>query len=293
MKIFLFVLAVALCGWMPTARAGDAQAPYGELVIYPRLSLDNHTFDRIYHVSLAVAPALELHPWRGAKWTGQVVLPVWSNDSGSEQQRVRAGVTTMEQEVQVGSRFLTRVTVGLFTNHRCGVDVRAAYLWLPPGRVTWLGTVLLTARAGYTGLYVCDARTRYFERWHTPSGALGLDYYPHGRATRIEAQYLCDPYGRRGGRLDLTRRFRTVAVGFYGELVRSDYNVGFHLAVRFRSARSRPEARLRVRGPYYWDWQYTMKSKSYHPGYLDDYETTPDWNHAVPFYAPLLGAEWP
>jgi hypothetical protein len=266
-----------------------AGRPYGELVLYPRLSLDNHTLDCIYHVSLALAPALEVHPWRGAQLTGQVVLPLWSNDRGSEQRRVRAGVNTLRQDVLLGERLFLRATVGLFTNHRAGVDLRGAYLlWRPDAISERLGTCLLTAEAGYTGQFVCDTRTRYFERWNRWSGAFGLDYYPYGAATRIELQHLYDWEGRQGWRADLTRRFRTVAVGFYAVTAEREYNVGFHFAIRFRSARPRGDARLRVRGPHYWDWQYTMKSKSYNPGYLQTYETSPDWNHADPLGRRLL-----
>jgi hypothetical protein len=261
----------------------ESGSPYGELVLYPRLSLDNHTLDRIYHVSVSLAPALEVPPWRGAQLTGQVVLPVWSNDRGSEQRRVRVGVNTFRQEVVLGKRLVVRATVGMFTNHRAGIDLRAAYLlWRPDAISAALGTCLLTAETGYTGLFICDTRTRYFERWNRWSGAVGLDYYPYDKATRIELQHLYDLEGRQGWRADWTRRFRTVAVGFYALTVQRAYNVGFHLAIRFRSARPRGEARLRLRGPYYWDWQYTMKSKSYNPGYLQTYETTPDWNHADP-----------
>jgi hypothetical protein len=271
-------------------RHAEPFRPYGELVLYPKLSLDNHTLDVIYHVSLSLAPALELHPWPGGKLTGQIILPLWTNDHGSEQRRVRAGVNTLQQELRLGRRLLTRATVGLFTNHRAGVDLRAAYLWLTPETpLAFRGTCLLTAEAGCTGLYICDSRTRYFERWRQWSGAVGLDYFHHPTATRLELRHLYTVRGEPGWRADLTRHFRTVALGFYGLTIRRDYNLGFHFAIRFRSARPRPEARLRVRGPYYWDWQYTMKSKSYHPGYASTYETTPDWNHADPFGRQLLG----
>lgn len=286
LSVLLFTISICI-----KTNAQEPAMPYGEVVLYPMLSLDNHTLDCIYHYSLSLAPALEIHPWRGGKLTGQVIVPLMSNDRGSQQRRLRAGVNTVQQTVR-WQRLLVRAAVGLFTNHRSGIDVRAAWLMAGPEcPLTGGGACLLTGEAGYTGLFICDSRIRYFERWNQWSGACGIDYYNRAIYTRFEVRTIFDLNGRQGWRADVTRRFRRAAIGFYGNTIGGDRNVGFHFAVKLRNS-GRQSGRLSLRAPEYWDWQYTMKSKSYHQGYGNYYETSPDWNHAVVFGSELCPAAY-
>ncbi len=271
----LLLLLFPMAGWGQTFRR------YGEVVLYPMLSLDNHTLDKIYHYSLTVGPALELVPWRNARGTVQLLVPIASNDRGSEQRRLRAGVNTLQQTLYFGQQCIARATVGLFTNHRSGIDLKTAYL-LP------IKDFFITGQVGYTGEFICDSRQQVFERWNRLTGAYGVDYLHRASRMRYEVQRIHDLNGDQQYRVDITRIFRQAAVGFYGFAIDRSYNLGFHFAIRLQRVQPRNDPRgLRVRAPYYVDWQYTMKSKSYHRGYGNYYETAPDWNHAYVFWHDL------
>jgi len=251
-----------------------------EIVFYPLVTLDNHSFDKIYHYSLSVAPAVEFHTWKGGKITMQTVFPLMSNDRHSEQTRIHAGINTFEQTVRIGKRMVGRVTAGLFSAHRCGVDLKIAGL-LPRC------DVFLTGQCGYTGYFVLDKRRQLFERWNRLTWAFGADYYVSRWQTQGELQYIRYLSGDRGIRGDVTRFFKGLAIGFYGIVIHDSYNMGFHFAVRLKGVRREPHRRFRVRAPYYFDWQYSMKSKTYFSNYGSYYETAPDWHHANIFWHEL------
>lgn len=251
-----------------------------EIVFYPLVTLDNHSFDKIYHYSLSVAPAAECHPWKGGKITLQTVLPLKSNDRSSEQTRIHAGINTFEQTFTVGKGVIGRFTAGMFSAHRCGVDLKMACL-LPRSEV------FLTGQCGYTGYFVLDRRQQLFERWNRLTWAWGADYYLLRWQLQTELQYVRYLSGDRGIRGDVTRFFKGVAIGFYSIAIRDSYNIGFHFAVRLKGVRRDDSRRFRVRAPYYFDWQYSMKSKSYFSNFGSYYETAPDWHHANVFWHAL------
>lgn len=61
-----------------------------ELVLYPQISLSNSWLDKIYGAVINIAPAVEARLWKGAAFTGQVILPVWNNMVG-QMDYIRAG----------------------------------------------------------------------------------------------------------------------------------------------------------------------------------------------------------
>ena len=61
-----------------------------ELVLYPQISLTNSWLDKIYGAVINIAPAVEARLWKGAAFTGQVILPVWNNMVG-QMDYIRAG----------------------------------------------------------------------------------------------------------------------------------------------------------------------------------------------------------
>lgn len=74
-----------------------------------------------------IAPAVEARLWKGAAFTGQVILPVWNNMVG-QMDYIRAGVLTLSQEFGLPGGAFGRVTVGNFTNNRMGADLKLRYV---------------------------------------------------------------------------------------------------------------------------------------------------------------------
>lgn len=251
-----------------------------EIVFYPLVTLDNHSFDKIYHYSLSVGPAVEFHAWKGGKFTMQPVFPLLSNDRRSEQTRIHAGINTFEQTFRVGKGLVGRLSAGLFSSHRCGVDLKMACL-LPRSEI------FLTGQCGCTGYFILDRHRQLFERWKRLTWAFGTDYYITRWQTQTELQYIRYLSGDCGVRGDVTRFFKGLAIGFYGIAIRDSYNIGFHFAVRLKGVRRDGHRRFRVRAPYYFDWQYSMKSKTHFSNFGSYYETAPDWHHGNIFWHEL------
>ena len=47
-----------------------------DIVLYPEVSLENSTFDKLYSYRVNLSPAVEMDLWKGAKATAQVVFPI-------------------------------------------------------------------------------------------------------------------------------------------------------------------------------------------------------------------------
>ena len=110
-------------------RSDEVRMPWDgrvELVLYPQITLNNSWLDKIYGTVINIAPAVEARLWKGAAFTGQVILPVWNNMVG-QMDYIRAGVLTLSQEFGLPGGAFGRVTVGNFTNSRMGADLKLRY----------------------------------------------------------------------------------------------------------------------------------------------------------------------
>lgn len=97
-----------------------------DIVLYPEVSLENSTFDKLYSYRVNLSPAVEMDLWKGAKATAQVVFPIATNMKG-EYKKIRPGVMTISQEIRFRNNFLARIVAGNFTDHRIGAQAEVKY----------------------------------------------------------------------------------------------------------------------------------------------------------------------
>ncbi|WP_455640379.1 hypothetical protein [Parabacteroides sp.] len=225
-----------------------------DLVFYPQIGLANYRLDKLYVVDISLAPALEMQLWPGARFTGQVVFPVYNNLKG-EVDYIRPGILALSQSFRMRDNVFGSLHVGNFSDNRMGTAVELGYR---SDRGYWG----IGGEAGLTG-----SSTFYNGRWEVSNwkrvnfALKGYAYVPvwNVRFDVSVGQYV---YGDRGGRFDCMRYFGEVAVGLYAMYSGREVNGGFNFSVPL-PGRKRKRSRsfpVRVMLPEYFDWEYEAQS---------------------------------
>ncbi|MDL2241521.1 hypothetical protein LJB91_01270 [Bacteroidales bacterium OttesenSCG-928-L03] len=262
--------------------SGKLNSSFGkvDLVLYPQVQLTNSWYDKIYGAVFNLAPTLEIDLWKGASFTGQVIFPLWNNMTG-EMDYIRAGMLVFRQEYRFPRNIFTSFSVGNFNERRMGMDL-TAYYRSDNGR--WMAG----GNAGLTGSSTFYEGNWEVYRWRRVSGSLFLQYNEpfYGLQLDLAAHHYI--YGDEGVRLDCSRHFGKVAIGFYGMYSGGEVNGGFHFAVPISPKKLPRRRALRIRLPEYFDWEYEAQSgKKYTQKKLGRYyETRPDENRSQRHYIP-------
>ena len=225
-----------------------------DLVFYPQVGLANYRLDKLYVVDISLAPALEMQLWPGARFTGQVVFPVYNNLKG-EVDYIRPGILALSQSFRMRDNVFGSLHVGNFSDNRMGTAVELGYR---SNRGYWG----IGGEAGLTG-----SSTFYNGRWEVSDwervnfALKGYAYVPvwNVRFDVSVGQYV---YGDRGGRFDCMRYFGEVAVGLYAMYSGREVNGGFNFSIPL-PGRKRKRSRsfpVRVMLPEYFDWEYEAQS---------------------------------
>lgn len=259
-----------------------------DLVLYPRIALANYRLDKLYVVDISLAPALEMPLWPGAKFTGQVVFPVYNNLKG-EVDYIRPGILALSQSVRLHDNVFGCLSAGNFTDDRMGVAVELNYR---ANKGYWG----IGGKAGLTGSSTFYGGRWEVSDWKRVNFALKTFFYEPVYNLQFDlslGQYI---YGDRGGRFDCTRHFGEVSVGVYAMYSGREANGGFHFSIplpgrkRFRN-KNFP---IRIMLPEYFDWEYEAQSG---PDYMNrrlgrSYKTTNDEKDEYRFNPHFIKSNW-
>ncbi|NDV66979.1 YjbH domain-containing protein [Bacteroides sp. 224] len=252
-----------------------------DIVFYPDVTLENFSFDKLYHYAVDLSPALQTSPWKGAMITAQVVFPILTNMNG-EHTRIRPGVIALSQEIRFKKNWQGRVVAGNFTENRIGVQTELTYR-TPNGRFEIGGLI------GSTGYSEVNSKDGWYIGTNQRINAMlkGMLYMPQfNMEIKGEAgRYLYGDYGLRG---DLVRHFGEYAVGVYGMFVEGEVNGGFHFSIPLAGKSWKRNRMIRVKPADYFAAEYSVES---YGKYLDEkmgrtYHTRPDENRSARFYQP-------
>ena len=199
-----------------------------DIVVYPELKLKNLVITQIYQVLFNLNPAIEVSLWKGMKFIGQVIIPVY-NEYGSSYEQVRQGYIALSQSVRLPYNIFLTATIGTFNNYRWGGTLDAKYIFKDE-------RFSVDGRIGYTG------RSRFEDwRWKVSplkrftwniGGSFYWSEYNTSFSLKVE-QYLLS---EKGIRFDMVRNFRYVSIGFYGMKVQNAGNKGYNGGFRFQIA---------------------------------------------------------
>lgn len=253
-----------------------------DFVLYPQVMLANYRMDVLYVMALDLAPALEMQLWQGAKFTGQVIFPIYNNLKG-EMDYIRPGIIALSQSFRLYDNVTGQLSAGNFNADRMGVDALLSYR-------TTNGRFGLGIHAGLTGSSTFYDGRWQVSNWNRVNASVITTYYEPHYNLQFDlslGQYI---YGDKGGRLDCTRHFGEVSVGVFAMYSGKVVNGGFHFAIPLpgRTRKRSKNFPVRFMLPTYFDWEYEAQAtREYQERRLGQYyEVRPDENRSYHFFNP-------
>ena len=222
-----------------------------DIVLYPQIKAQFGNYDDPVESQLNLAPALETTLWQGASLMLQWIIPL-QNELDNEGDQSRPGLLTLKQELRLPYNIFASATTGYFTQHRYGLDIEILKLWAN-------GRWMLSGNVGYTGHACYLDKTWYYsnlDRWTWfLSGAyrfMNLDF-------TIQTTYGQFLYGDKGWRLDFSRQFGEVNVGFFVLKTEDGRNGGFNFSIPIFPMRRLKSYWIRISPEAYFPYEYRYR----------------------------------
>ncbi len=183
-----------------------------DITVYPVVSLINLIITQVYQSLWELKPALEVELWPGARFSYQLVVPVFTDFYENRYHLVHPGVISLSQRFRDPwhLNILGKFTIGQFTGNRFGAALEAS-CWFPNERF-WIDTQLgVVSSAMFVGF-----KWRYY--WE-PDFVWNLagNYYNPSLQTQFTLRAQKFLYGDYGLKFEMVRHFRHCSVGFYAE----------------------------------------------------------------------------
>jgi hypothetical protein len=184
-----------------------------DILIYPQLSFQNMDITKVYQAMFSLNPALEVSLWKGMKFTGQVILPLYVDTEGYAAynpiyKKVRPGFITFAQRFRLPYNIKGKATIGVFNQDQYGVDLQLFHPFKDE-RFSVEGQI------GYTGWGYWDGFSFKYNEQYQCTWSLGANFfwpkYDVNLSLKAE-QYLRN---EKGLRFDMVRHFKYASVGFY------------------------------------------------------------------------------
>ena len=195
-------------------------------MIYPQLSFKNLIITQIYQALFTLNPAIEVSFWKGMKFTGQIIVPVYNDGYGSLQDKVHPGFLTISQSFRLPYNIDGKVTLGYFNANRYGADLKLFRPFKSDERFS------LEGRLGYTGIGYWDGFHLFYDRDMIWTWTIGGNFYWPQYNTQFSLkaeQYLV---GEKGVKFEMIRHFRYASVGFYAmKAEKANTNGGFRFQI--------------------------------------------------------------
>ena len=250
-----------------------------DLVVHPYLGFGFGDFDDPVRLDLGVAPALAVNLWEGMSVTAQVVVP-FVEETDLRYGGVRPGIIAASQEVRLPLSTFARVSAGLFTRERYGLDVTTT-TYVAGGRAA------LTLRAGQTGFAALDGGTWLYSSPSVTTYSARVDgillpQYGLGAGVTV-GRYLSEEPGVRA---DLYRSFGEATVGVFALTSEGNPNVGGRLVLPLPVRRHPRPGRVRARLADSVELEYRYRRV---PGEAPDYDVSVEpWAPLGPLNPALL-----
>jgi hypothetical protein len=221
-----------------------------DVVVHPWIQAVFGDFDNPVASRTGVAPEFRMDLRRGLSVSAQVLLTL-QDDMGTGESRVRPGLVTVNQLIRLPRDVFVSATAGTFNPDRYGADVEAR-AWFADGRLSIGGELGLTG----TAVYARDGWYRTPIRDRTALADVAWRVMPYDLLLRVTGGAFLED--ERGVRLDVSRRFGEVEIGWF--LIASDQGENGGVVLRLpllprTYARPRP-VRLRPAETYRWQYRY-------------------------------------
>lgn len=231
-----------------------------DIILLPGIKVQFGNYDHPVEWQVSLSPILQTSLWKGMLFSARVFIPLHSELQQTEENQVRLGTVTINQLFRLPKNMFLNLTTGIFSYpnrisssvdyQRYGVnaDLRKYFL---------NSNFCAGGYAGYTGQgRLSNGIVDYWPLDRVTFGIYSEYREPkYNLTTRITAgKFLYDDYAVR---LDFSRQFREVSVGFFALKSELGYNGGFNFRIPIAPRRQFKPAPVRVSLARYFDWEYS------------------------------------
>lgn len=216
--LLMVVSAVGAPGAGAQMKSGDVDIFMGLDLHYRDIWFNNRPFDFL----------LQLTP--GVKWNfgnhwqieAGALIPI-VNQYGENEKYVRINVAALSKEFAIGRRWRSKVSGGIFTDERYGIDFKTQYQFN-----SWLAAnaeLGLTGRLAMNKTWAASPMSRF-------TFTVGPEFWLEKWQTTIKAQGGRYVYGDFGAVAEVFRHFKHVSVGVFGQYSQmTDLSAGFKVVI--------------------------------------------------------------
>lgn len=198
-----------------------------DILVYPQLSFRNLVITQIYHVLFTLNPTIEVSLWQGMKLSGQVIVPVYNDGYGRNNDVVKPGFITLSQRFRLPFNIKGKGTIGIFNNNRYGIDLM---LFRP---FSFDERFSLEGRIGITAIHYWDKFHWHYTRYSSKTTwSLGANFYWPQYNTEFSLKAEEYLFGEKGIKFEMTRNFRYASISFYAQKAQwANSNGGFRFQI--------------------------------------------------------------
>ncbi len=184
----------------------------------------------------------------GTQFSGQWIFPLY-NEFETRENRSRPGYFHLNQFFRLPSAFFVSLSAGVFEHSFSGISAHIQrYFFRNRFSISGRFDYLNLLNSELMGTNIIDNQISYLLQTHYLLE--NIDF----RASLTWGRYAL---GDQGWRIDFTRTFRELELGFMGVWNESlGFLTGLHVKIPFFVDRYAPPAKFRVRGPNHLRWKY-------------------------------------
>ena len=179
-----------------------------DILVYPQLSFKNLIITQIYQVLFTLNPAIEVSLWKGLKFTGQLIVPVYNDGYGYLNDKVKPGFITLSQRFKLPYNIKGKMTMGYFNADRYGADLMLFYPFKDE-------RFSLEGRIGATAIGYWEGFRLHYDTDYSLTWSLGANFYWPRYNTQFSLKGEKYLMGEKGVKFEMIRHFRYASVGFY------------------------------------------------------------------------------
>lgn len=221
-----------------------------DLVVIPEFKAQFGNYKDPLESQVNLIPELVTHLWKGASFSGQVVVPI-QNDLDAEGDMIRPGLITYNQLFRIKDEVLISLASGVFSNNRAGVDVDLKK-YLLNGQVAFGARLGVTDYINFTGF-----QDKYYQDNVLLQAFMNVQYHNPDYDLIMKLSGGLFLYQDVGVRFDISRQFGEAAIGFFALSTNGELNGGFNFSIplpprkytKLRSVRIRPSE------SFYWGYR--------------------------------------
>ena len=219
-----------------------------DFFVSPLFRAQFSNFDQPLEMELGIVPSVQVSFVKGMRLLAQVILPVYNNLE-PKGYHIRPGLMVLSQTFRLPGNLFATIGAGYFTRNRYGIngEVRKYF---------FNGKLALGASLGYTGSAAIQNGRWVYTGITTFTWGADAAYRFSKPDLTVKAGYGRYLFGDMGWRVDVSREFGEISIGFFAMQTGGITNGGFNFIVPIPPRRYSTKHAVRVRPASYVPWEY-------------------------------------